>query len=40
MGFRRTEDLYCYVKRKKKMGFGQTKDLKLYEYTQEKAEKS
>ena len=35
-----TEDLGCYEEGRKKMGFNQTRDLKLYEYTKEKTEKS
>ena len=40
MGFGGTKDLDCYEVGRKNQGFDQTKDLILYEYTQEKAEKS
>ena len=40
MGFEQTKDFDCYEEGRKKMGVDPTKYLELYEYTQEKAEKS
>ena len=39
MGFKQTKDLDCCEEGRKKIGSDRTKDLKLYKYTKEMAEK-